>query len=62
MGEEAAFAHAQLLGKRANGETFQALRGGDIDCTGENSFASTEAFLLSAKHGLMNALVDALFN
>jgi len=61
MCEEAALAHAQLLGERANGETFQALRGGDIDGTGEYSFASAEAFRLSPQNGFVDAFPHDLF-
>ena len=62
MGKEPTLAHTKLLGERANGETFQSLSGSNIHSAGENSFAGAEAFLLSAEHGLMDALVDTLFD
>ena len=49
MGEEAALAHAELLGERADGETFEALSGSDIDGAGEDGFAGAEAFGLLPK-------------
>jgi len=62
MCEEPAFAHAELLGERANGETLKALRGGDVDGTSEYSFACAEAFRLPAEDLLTGMFVDTLFD
>ena len=62
MSEEAALAHAELLGERANGETFQPLSGGDIDGAGKDCFASAQALGLVAEHGSIDTLIDSLFD
>ena len=60
MGEEAALAHAELLGEGANGEAFEALRGSDIDGAGENGFAGAEAFGLAAEGGSVDGPLERL--
>ncbi len=61
MREEAALAHAELLGKGADGEAFEALRGSDIDGAGEDRIAGTDAFGLFAKDSLEGRLFGAGF-
>jgi hypothetical protein len=58
VGEEAALAHAQLLGKGADGKALQALRGGDIHGASEYSFASAKAFGLAAEDRLADGVFD----
>ena len=61
MGEEAALAHAELLGERADGEAFEALRGGDVNGAGEDGFAGADAFGLFVKEALASRLLGAGF-
>jgi hypothetical protein len=60
MREEAALAHAELLGERADGEALEALRGSDINGAGEDGFASAQSFGLEMKDGLAEGLFGAL--
>lgn len=60
MGEEAALAHAELLGERADSKALETLRGGDIDGAGQDGFAGAQAFGLAMKDGLAEGLFAAL--
>jgi len=61
MGEEAALAHSELLGEGADGKTFEALSGGDINRACKDSFAGAQAFGLAAKDGSVKGLAGAFF-
>jgi hypothetical protein len=43
MGEQAAFAHAELLGEGPYSKTFKALDGSNVHSAGKDGFASAEA-------------------
>ena len=50
MRKQPAFAHAQLLGKRTNGEPFEARDRGNIHGTRKDGFARAQATPLLARH------------
>jgi hypothetical protein len=54
--EEAALAHPQLFGEGADGETFEALSGSNIDGAGEDGFAGAQAFGLAAEDRAFEAV------
>jgi len=54
MRKQTAFAHAQLLGERTNGEPFEALDRGDIYGARKDSFARAQATPLLARHNLLS--------
>ena len=60
MREEAALAHAKLLGQRAHREPFEALGGGDISGAGEDGFARADALGLVAECGSADKLAGKL--
>jgi hypothetical protein len=53
MSEEAALAHAQLLGEGADGETFEAMDGSNVHSASEDGFASAEAAGLVARNDFL---------
>jgi len=53
VGKEAAFAHAQLRGERANGEAFEPIHRGNIDGAGKDGFAGANSAGLTAGSRLL---------
>jgi hypothetical protein len=53
MGEQATFAHAQLLGEGADGEAFEALDGSNVDSASEDGLAGPQAAGLVARNDFL---------